>query len=212
LRKWTKNDKSTTNGDALPEFVDFANEVRKHVIERNEMLGFVYHNFYKKFKEGNLAITPKKNVQLIKFFRDQFYKNIRAFWFSLNDRGTFTTFPNHSFILFAIQIRSLFASMNHLPRVKLLYSLAEIITGFAPHREEKDHYKEHAAGRLPNNHIFFELLGMACGSMIDTFCQHGYLKASKHKTGVMEIQVSADFRDADQLMIIPLLNFTFHKR
>jgi hypothetical protein len=44
---------------------------------------------------------------------------------------------------------------------------------------------------------------MACGSMIDTFCQLGYLNASKHKTGAMEIQVNADFRDADELMIIP---------
>jgi hypothetical protein len=169
------------------------------------MLKFVYNNFYKKFKEGDLAITPKKNVQLIKFFREQFYKNIREFRFSINDVGTFTTFPNHSFILFAIQIRSLFASVNHLQRVKLLYSLAAIFTGFAPHREENDPYKEHAAGQLPHNHIFFELVVVACGSMIDTFCQHGYLKASKHKTGAKEIQVSAGFRDADQLMIIPTL-------
>jgi hypothetical protein len=39
--------------------------------------------------------------------------------------------------------------------------------------------------------------------MIDTFCQLGYLNASKHKTGAMEIQVIADFMDADGLMIIP---------
>jgi hypothetical protein len=95
--------------------------------------------------------------------------------------------------------------VNHLPRVKLLYSLAAIFTGFAPHREEKDNYKEHDAGISPHNHIFFELVVVACGSMIDTFCQHGYLKASKHKSGAMEIQVSAGFRDADQLMIITTL-------
>jgi hypothetical protein len=104
LRKWTNNDKSTTNGDALPEFVDFTNEIGKHAIVQSRMLRFVYLNFDRKFKEGDLAITPKKNVQLIKFFRDQFYKNIRAFRFSLDENFTFTTFPNHSFILFAIQI------------------------------------------------------------------------------------------------------------
>jgi hypothetical protein len=169
------------------------------------MLRFVYLNFDKKFKEGDLAISRKKNDQLIEFFREQFYKNIRAFRFSPDENGTFTTFPIHSFILFAIQIRSLFASVNHLPRVKLLYSLAEIFTRFVPHREEKDNYKEHAAGELPHNHIFFELVVVACGSMVDTFCQLGYLNASKHKTDAMEIQVNADFRDADQLMIIQTL-------
>jgi hypothetical protein len=204
LRKWTNNDKSTTNGDALPEFVDFANEVGKHAIERDKMLRFVYHNFYKKFKEGK-SITQKKNNQLIKFFREQFDNNIRAFRFSLDENFTFTTFPNHSFILFAIQIRSLFASVDHLPRFELLYSLAAIFTGFTPHWEEIDPYKKHPAGKLPHNHIFFELVVVACGSMIDTFCQHGYLKASKHKSGAMEIQVSACFRDADRLMIIPTL-------
>jgi hypothetical protein len=151
-----------------------------------------------------LAITRKKNDQLIKFFQKQFYKNIRAFRFSLNENGTFTTFPIHSFILFAIQIRSLFASVNHLPRFELLYSLAEIFTGFVPHREEKDNYNEHAAGLLPHNHIFFELVVVACGSMIDTFCQLGYLNALKHKTGAMEIQVNTDYMDADGLMIIPM--------
>jgi hypothetical protein len=39
--------------------------------------------------------------------------------------------------------------------------------------------------------------------MIDTFCQLGYLNASKHKTGAMEIRVNADFMDADELTIIP---------
>jgi hypothetical protein len=100
LRKWKNNDKSTTNGNTLPEFFDFANEIGKHAIERNEMLKFVYHNFYhnfyRKFKEGDFAITPKKNDQLIKFFREQFYKNIRAFQFSLDENFTSTTFPNHN--------------------------------------------------------------------------------------------------------------------
>jgi hypothetical protein len=93
--------------------------------------------------------------------------------------------------------------VNHLPRVELLYSLAQIFTGFLPHREENDYYKEHAAGKLPHNHIFFELVVVVCGSMIDTFCQLGYLNASKHKTGAMEIRVNADFMDVDELMIIP---------
>jgi hypothetical protein len=93
--------------------------------------------------------------------------------------------------------------VNHLPRVELLYSLAQIFTGFLPHWEEKDYSKEHAAGKLPHNHIFFELVVVACGSMIDKFCQLGYLNASKHKTDTMEIQVNADSMDADELMIIP---------
>jgi hypothetical protein len=203
LRKWTNNDKSATNGDALPEFVDFANEVGKHAIERDKMLRFAKYNFDKKLKAGDLAITPKKNDQLIKFFRKQFDDNIRAFRFPLNDHELFTTFPIHSFILFAIQIRSVFATLNQLPRVELLYSLAQIFTGFLPHREEKDSDKEHAAGKLPHNNIFSELVVVACGSMIGTFCQLGYLNASKHKTGAMEILVNADYMDLDELMIIP---------
>jgi hypothetical protein len=125
LRKWTKNDKSATNSDALPEFVDFAHEVGKHAIERDKMLRYVKENFDKKLKVGDdVALTPKMNDQLIKFFRKKFDDNIRAFQFSLNDLELFTTFPIHSFILFAIQIRSVFAAVNHLPRVELLYSLA----------------------------------------------------------------------------------------
>jgi hypothetical protein len=104
LRKWTKNDKLATNGDALPEFVDFANEVGKHAIERDKMLCYVKYNFDEKLKVGDVALTPKKNDQLIKFFRKEFDDNIRAFRFSLNDLELFTTFPIHSFILFAIQI------------------------------------------------------------------------------------------------------------
>jgi hypothetical protein len=93
--------------------------------------------------------------------------------------------------------------VTHLPRGELLYSLAQIFTGFIPHQEENDNYKEHTAGILPHNHIFFELVVVACGSMIDTFCQLGYLNALKHKTGAMEIRVHADFMDADVSMIIP---------
>jgi hypothetical protein len=52
LRKWTKNDKSATNIEALPEFVDFAHEVGKHAIERDKMLRFVTHNFDKIFEGG----------------------------------------------------------------------------------------------------------------------------------------------------------------
>jgi hypothetical protein len=52
LRKWTKNDKSVTNIDALPEFVDFAHEVGKHAVERDRMLRFVKHNFDKYLKGG----------------------------------------------------------------------------------------------------------------------------------------------------------------
>jgi hypothetical protein len=178
LRKWTKNDKSATNIEALPEFVDFAHEVGKHAIERDKMLRYVKHNFDKYLKVGNdVDLTQKLNDQLIDFFCKEFDNNIRAFWFSLNDMELFTPFPIHSFILFAIQIRSLFATVTHLPRCELLYSLAQIFTGFNPHQEENDNYKEHMAGKLPHNHIFFELVVVVCGSMIDTFCQLGYLHA-----------------------------------
>jgi hypothetical protein len=92
--------------------------------------------------------------------------------------------------------------VTQLPRGELLYSLAQIFTGCIPHREENDNYKEHTAGKLPHNHIFFELVVVACGSMIDTFCQLGYLNISKHKIGAMEIRVHPIFLDADELMII----------
>jgi hypothetical protein len=105
LRKWTKNDKSATNIDALPEFVDFAHEVGKHAIERDKMLLYVKHNFDKYLKVGDdVNLTQKLNDQLIDFFCKEFDINIRAFRFSFNDMELFTPFPIHSFILFAIQI------------------------------------------------------------------------------------------------------------
>jgi hypothetical protein len=105
LRKWTKNDKSITSIDALPEFVDFAHEAGKHAIERDKMLRYVKHNFDKYLKVGDdVNLTPKLNVQLIDFFRKEFDDNIRAFRFSPNDIELFTPFPIHSFILFTIQI------------------------------------------------------------------------------------------------------------
>jgi hypothetical protein len=116
----------------------------------------------------DVNLTPKVNDQLIKFFRKEFDDNIRAFRFSLHGMELFSPFPIRSFILFAIQIRSLFATVTHLPWGELLYSLAQIFTGFNPHREENDNYKEHTAGILPHSHIFFELVVVACGSMIDT--------------------------------------------
>jgi hypothetical protein len=60
LCKWTKNDKSATNIEALPEFVDFVHEVGKHVIERDKMLRFVTHNFDKYLKVGDdVNLTQK---------------------------------------------------------------------------------------------------------------------------------------------------------
>jgi hypothetical protein len=62
LSKWTKNDKSTTNGDALPKFVDFANEVGKHAIERDQMLRFVYHNFDKNSRRVTWLLLEKRMI------------------------------------------------------------------------------------------------------------------------------------------------------
>jgi hypothetical protein len=204
LRKWTNKDKSLTNIDALPEFVEFAHEVGKHAVEQERMLCFVKHNFDKYLKEGDeVNLTPKVNGQLIDLFRKEFDDNMKAFRFSLNDDRVLTPFPIHSFILFAIQIRPLFDTVSQLPRGELLYSLARIFTGCIPHREENDYYRERMAGKLPHNHIFFELVVVACGSMIDTFFQLGYLIILEHKTGAMEIRVHNDHQDVDGLMIIP---------
>jgi hypothetical protein len=63
---------------------------------------------------------------------------------------------------------------------------------------------KHTARNLPHNHIFFELVVVACGSMIDTFCQLGYLTISEHKTSAMEIRVHNEYRDVAGLMIIPV--------
>jgi hypothetical protein len=204
LRKWTNKDISVTNIDALPEFVEFAHEVGKHAVEQDRILRFVKHNYDKYLKGGDdVNPSPKVNGQLIYLFRKEFDDNMKAFWFTLNDDGVLTPFPIHSFILFAIQIRSLFNTVSQLPQGELLNSLARIFTGCIPHREENDHYREYTAGQLPHNHIFFELVVVACGSMIDIFCQLGYLIISEHKTGAMEIQVHDNYKDVDGLMIIP---------
>jgi hypothetical protein len=97
--------------------------------------------------------------------------------------------------------------VSYISRGKLLYSLARIFTGCSSHREDNDHSTEHTTGKLPHNHIFFELVVVACGSMIDTFCQLGYLTISEHKTGAMEIRVHNDYQDVGGLMIIPTPEF-----
>jgi hypothetical protein len=55
---------------------------------------------------------------------------------------------------------------------------------------------------IPHNHIFFELVVVVCGSMIDTFCQLGYLTILEHKTGAMEVRVYNDYQDVGGLMNI----------
>jgi hypothetical protein len=128
---------------------------------------------------------------------------MKMFPFSLKDDLILTPFPIHSVILFAIQIRSLYENVSYMSRDKLLYSLARIFTGCSSHREDNDQSTEHSAPNLPHNHIFFELVVVACGSMIDTFCQLGYLTFSEHKTGAMEIRVHDEYQDVAELMIIP---------
>jgi hypothetical protein len=105
LRKWTNNDKSITNIDAIPEFVEFAHEAGKHAVEQDRMLRFVKHNFDRYLKGGDgVNLTPKVNGQLIDLFRKQFDDNMKAFRFSLSDDRVLAPFPIYSFILFAIQI------------------------------------------------------------------------------------------------------------
>jgi hypothetical protein len=118
---------------------------------------------------------------------------MKLFPFSLKDNEMLTPFPIYSVILFAIQIRSLYKNVSYISRDKLLYSLARIFTWFCSNREDNDHSTEHTAGKLPHNHIFFELVIVACGSMIDTFCQLGYLTISEHKTNAMEIRVHNEY-------------------
>jgi hypothetical protein len=93
--------------------------------------------------------------------------------------------------------------VSYISRDKLLYSLAWIFTGCSFHREDNDQSTEHSAPNLPPNHIFFELVVVACGSMIDTFCLLGYLTILVHKTGAMEIRVHNEYRDVAGLMTIP---------
>jgi hypothetical protein len=128
---------------------------------------------------------------------------MKAFPFSLKDDEVVTPFSTGQVILFAIQIRSLFGTVHHLPREELLFSLARIFTGCKSHWEENDNSREHTAGKLPHNHIFFELVVVACGSIIETFCELGYLIIEEHKTGGREIRVDPDYQDGDELMIIP---------
>jgi hypothetical protein len=205
LRKWQKIDKSVTNADTLPEFVESTHEVGKHALVQDNMLRGVIYNFAKKLWKGSDVDNPssKVNCELIKLFRTKFYDNMKMFPFSLKDNKILTPFPIHSVILFAIQIQSLYENVSYISRDKLLYSLARIFTGCSSHREDNDQSTEHTAGKLPHNHIFFELVVVACGSMIDTFCQLGYLTISEHKTGAMEIRVHSEYRDVSGLMIIP---------
>jgi hypothetical protein len=106
LRKWQKKDKSVTNPDALPEFMEFTHEVGKHALLQDKMLRDVIHNFAKHLGKGNDVDNPtsKVNCELIKFFRAKFDNNMKMFPFSLKDDLIFTPFPIHSVILFAVQI------------------------------------------------------------------------------------------------------------
>jgi hypothetical protein len=105
LRKWTNKDKSVTNADALPEFVEFAHEVGKPLVQDNMLRGVIY-NLAKYLRKGDDGDNPssKVNCQLIQFFRAQFDDNMKLFPFSLKDNEMLTPFPIHSVILFTIQI------------------------------------------------------------------------------------------------------------
>jgi hypothetical protein len=64
LRKWQKIDKSVTNADALPEFVEFAHEVEKHALVQDNMLRDVIYNFAKILGKGNDVDNPSSKVNL----------------------------------------------------------------------------------------------------------------------------------------------------
>jgi hypothetical protein len=82
LREWTKIDKSVSNSAALPDFFDFAREVRKHALVQDNMLRLVKYKSTKYLKqEHNVNLTPKVNRQLIEFFREKFDNNMKAFPF-----------------------------------------------------------------------------------------------------------------------------------
>jgi hypothetical protein len=110
LRKWQKIDKSVTNADALPEFLESTHEVGKHALVQDNMLRGVIYNFAKNLGKGNDVDNPssKVNSELIKLFRTKFDDNMKMFPFSLKDNEILTPFPIHSVILFAIKIRSLY--------------------------------------------------------------------------------------------------------
>jgi hypothetical protein len=106
LRKWQKKDKSATNPDALPEFMEFTHEVGKHALVQDNILCGVIYNFAKNLGKGNDVDNPSSNVncELIKLFQTKFDDNMKMFPFSLKDDEILTPFPIHSVILFAIQI------------------------------------------------------------------------------------------------------------
>jgi hypothetical protein len=84
----------------------------------------------------------------------------------------------------------------------LLYDLLPIFTGCVSHREALNVDKEHKAGKLPHNHIFFELMVVACGSMIDTFVKLEYLIILERKSGGKTVQVNLQYTDGEGFLIL----------
>jgi hypothetical protein len=122
-------------------------------------------------KEGDIEPSRKKGVQLVTMFCKRSNKEMSLFPFSLKYGDVVNPVTFQVAILFAVHIWSLFPPEEQLSRDVLLYDLSRIFTGCVSHREALNVDKEHEAGKLPHNRIFFELIVVACGSMIDTFVQ-----------------------------------------
>jgi hypothetical protein len=174
---------------------------------QDEMLTYVKSALGKYCKEGDNELSKKKDAQLVTMFRRHFDEEMSKFPLSLKYGDVINPVTFQVAILFAVQIRSLFPPEEQLSRDVLLYDLLRIFTGCVSHREAINVDKEHKAGKLPHNHIFFELIVVACGSMIDTFVQLEYLIISEHKSGGKTVQVNPQYTNGEGFMILPTYKY-----
>jgi hypothetical protein len=90
------------------------------------------------------------------------------------------------FILFGTQISALFMDDSTIVQDTLLHILAQIFTGIKPYHDVGDvgeKAAQHSLTVIPHNRIFYKMVLVMCGSMIDLFFDQGFLKWASNTTG-----------------------------
>jgi hypothetical protein len=90
------------------------------------------------------------------------------------------------FILFGTQISALFMDDSMIVRDTLSHNLAQIFTGIKPYHDVGDvgdKATQHSLTGISHYRIFYEMVLVMCGSMIDLFFDQGFLKWASNTTG-----------------------------
>jgi hypothetical protein len=151
------------------------------VSEVRKLLSDAFHQFH--YSPGNLYMVTKPAASLV-------------------------------FILFGTQISALFMVDSTIVRDMLLHNLAQIFTGIKPYHDVGDFgdkVTHLSLTKTPHNWIFYEMVLVMCGGMIDLFFDQQFLKWASNTTGnnaFNTIRVSKTCLGDDGVVVFPPPTFT----